>query len=97
MAHDTNHGQPKENKTIISFKNSFWLVVIIVGLFVAALNFIKAESGEEEGKGEGAKTEMEAKEHHGSGKAEGKAEEHQKSEESKPAEAAPADTAKAEK
>ena len=60
MSHDTNHGQPKENKTIISFKNSFWLVVIIVGLFVAALNFIQAESGAEEGKGETkASSEME--------------------------------------
>jgi hypothetical protein len=49
MSHDS-HG-PKENKTIISFKNSFWLVVIIVGLFIAALNFIQAESkGEGEGK-----------------------------------------------
>ena len=58
MSHD--HGHSKENKTIISFKNSFWLVVIIVGLFIAALNFIKAESGDEtEGKSE-AKTEMKA-------------------------------------
>ena len=48
MAHDT-HGHPKENKTIISFKNSFWLVIIIVGLFIAALNFVKAEGGGEEG------------------------------------------------
>ncbi len=51
MGHDTNHGHSKENKTIISFKNSFWLVVIIVGLFIAALNFVKAESGAEEGEG----------------------------------------------
>ena len=95
MSHDTGHGHSKENKTIISFKNSFWLVVIIVGLFIGALNFIQAESTSEEGKGEGNKTEMEAKEHH-SEKAEGKTEEHGKAEESKPAEAAPAaDTAKA--
>jgi hypothetical protein len=51
MSHDTNHGHSAENKTIISFKNSFWLVIIIVGLFIAALNFIQAESGsKEEGK-----------------------------------------------
>ena len=88
MSNDT-HGQPKENKTIISFKNSFWLVVIIVGLFIAALNFIKAESkNEEEGKGEGKeKTEM---------KATGEKSE-QKAEESKPAEAAKDTTAKAAK
>jgi cytoskeletal protein RodZ len=63
MSHDSHHGHTKENKTIISFKSSFWLILIIVGLFVAALNFIQAESGKEEG--EKAKTE----EHHG---AEGK-------------------------
>ncbi|MES2702073.1 MAG: hypothetical protein V4649_05510 [Bacteroidota bacterium] len=47
MSHDTHHSHSKENKTVISFKNSFWLVVIIVGLFVAALNFIQAQSGTE--------------------------------------------------
>ena len=56
MSHDTHHGHSKENKTIISFKNSFWLIVILVGLFVAALNFVQAESGGEEGH-EGTKTE----------------------------------------
>ena len=52
MSHDTHSAHSQENNTIISFKNSFWLVVIIVGLFVAALNFIQAESGGEEVKGE---------------------------------------------
>ena len=61
MSHETGNGNSTENKTIISFKNSFWLVIIIVGLFIAALNFIKAESGGEEGKGEGKEaTEMKA-------------------------------------
>ena len=49
MSHDPQNAHSAENKTVISFKNSFWLVVIIVGLFVAALNFIQAESGSEEG------------------------------------------------
>lgn len=63
MSHET-HGTG-ENKTIISFKNSFWLVVIIVGLFIAALNFIQAQ---DEGHGEGHGTEMKAhEEHEGSG------------------------------
>jgi len=57
MSHDTNHGHSDKKETIISFKNSFWLVIIIVGLFIASLNFIKAESGGEEGEGH-------AKEHH---------------------------------
>jgi len=55
MSHDTHdshdaHDVAKEKKvSIVSFKSSFWLVIIIVGLFIAALNFIKAESGGEEG------------------------------------------------
>jgi outer membrane biosynthesis protein TonB len=53
MSHDTHHGHSTENKTIISFKNAFWLVVILVGLFVAALNFVQVES------------KPEAEEHHG--------------------------------
>jgi hypothetical protein len=58
MAHNTHHGDSKENTSIISFKNSFWLVVIIVGLFIAALNFIQVESegGEEHHHGEAHKT-----------------------------------------
>ncbi len=53
MSHDTHHAHSKENKTIISFRNSFWLVVILVGLFIAALNFVQAESAPEgEGHGE---------------------------------------------
>ncbi len=52
MSHDTNHGHTQENTTIISFKNSFWLVVVLVGLFIAAINFIQVESaGGEEGHG----------------------------------------------
>lgn len=69
MSHET-HGTG-ENKTIISFKNSFWLVVILVGLFVAALNFIQAESGgEEHGHGEAHGTEIKAHEEHQGGGAE---------------------------
>jgi len=52
MSHDTHHAHSTENKAIISFKNSFWLVIILVGLFVAALNFIQVEGkGSEEGHG----------------------------------------------
>ena len=66
MSHET-HGTG-ENKTIISFKNSFWLVVILGGLFVAALNFIQAESGgEEHVHGEAHGTEMKAHEEHQGG------------------------------
>ncbi len=66
MGHDT-HGT-NENKTIISFKNSFWLVIIIVGLFIAALNFIQDVSSDEgHGHSEGHGTEMKAHEGHSGG------------------------------
>ena len=59
MSHDTHSAESAENKSIVSFKNSFWLVIILVFLFVAALNFVQAESHGEEGKTEGKeKTEM---------------------------------------
>lgn len=54
-AHGHHHGHthntpsPEEisKQTRISFKNAFWLIIIIVGLFIAALNFIQAEKGGE--------------------------------------------------
>ena len=72
--HDTHHDQNKERKvSTVSFKNSFWLVVIIVGLFIAALNFIEAESHGE--KGEKEKTEMKGAPEASAEKTEMKAEE----------------------
>lgn len=76
MTHDThNNGNSEKDQTIISFKSSFWLIVIIAGLFVASLNFISAMSGghEEAAGGHGAHTEAaghgghEAKEHKAEG------------------------------
>jgi hypothetical protein len=89
MSHDT-HGHSKENQTIISFKNSFWLVVIIVGLFIAALNFVKAESSSDEGEGK-EKTELKATTEPAAEKTE------QKAEATQPAATATTDTAKAAK
>jgi len=57
MSHDThNSGSSEQTKSKVSFSSSFWLAIIIVGLFVAALNFIQAES-----KGEGDKAGAEKK------------------------------------
>ena len=69
MAHETHNGEKAEKaKSLISFKSSFWLVVILVGLFIAALNFIKVMGTSEEGKGKkGESTE----EMHGGKPAEG--------------------------
>ena len=64
MSNETNSGLPHERaKSIVSFKSSFWLAVIIVGLFVAALNFVQVmskgeEGGEKKEATEQAKTEL---------------------------------------
>ncbi len=82
MAHEThNDASSEKNKSIVSFKSSFWLVVILVGLFIAALNFIKVMGEHEGGKVEkteatemkGEKTEEPAKEAEGAKKEEVKA------------------------
>lgn len=88
MSHDTHQEHSAENTTIISFKSGFWLVVIIVGLFVSALNFIQAESG-----GEGAKGEAKEKKEMSTGKEAGAEKMEKKAEEPKAAEAAGKDAA----
>lgn len=63
MAHGThNDAHSERSKSKVSFKSSFWLVVILVGLFIAALNFISAMSHHEGGEGK-----HEATEHHEAG------------------------------
>jgi uncharacterized iron-regulated membrane protein len=59
MSHDTHNAHSKENKAVISFGNAFWLVIIIVGLFIAALNFIQVESASS-GEGHGHEATHEA-------------------------------------
>jgi len=58
MAHETHHetsnGTEKKSKT--SMSASFWFVLILAGLFIAAVNFVNVVSHEPE-EGEGAKTE----------------------------------------
>jgi cytoskeletal protein RodZ len=85
MSHDTHQEQSTENKTIVSFKNSFWLVIILVFLFIGALNFVQAESHGEEGKAEPKeKMEMNGMKEPASEKNEAKAEQ-PKADETKPA------------
>jgi len=69
MSHDTHNGHSTEKKTVLSFRNSFWLIIILVGLFIAALNFVQAESAGEAGH-EGAKTEESHEMHKGGHEAE---------------------------
>lgn len=49
MGHDTHHSTPAETRPTASFRSSFWLVVILAGLFVAAVNFISVMGHDEEG------------------------------------------------
>jgi hypothetical protein len=56
-AHQDTHHVSDNSKSKIAFKSSFWFVIILVGLFIAALNFIGAmSSGEEGGKAEKTET-----------------------------------------
>jgi hypothetical protein len=49
--HETSHGTEKTSKT--SSGASFWFVLILVGLFIAAVNFVNVTGSEHE---EGEKT-----------------------------------------
>ena len=49
-AHDTtHHGTSDQERSKSSFSASFWIVIILVGLFIAALNFINVMGHDEEG------------------------------------------------
>jgi len=53
MSHDPHSGHNKQsdiNQSKTSLGSSFWLVVIIVVLFIAALNFVNVISNSEEKK-----------------------------------------------
>jgi hypothetical protein len=54
--------------TKVSFSSSFWLVIILVGLFISALNFIQAQKGGEGHEGHGATKEHAGSEGHGDAK-----------------------------
>ncbi|MEI8279867.1 MAG: hypothetical protein WCG87_08880 [Bacteroidota bacterium] len=64
MAHETQQ-HSTENKPRTALTSSFWFVIVLVGLFIAAVNFVKVMSNSEE---EGTKTEAT---HEGAAKAEG--------------------------
>lgn len=61
MSHETHHPSDKTPKT--SSSSAFWFVLILAGLFVAAVNFVNV-MGHDEGGGHGAT--HEAKEQTGS-------------------------------
>ena len=49
MSHETQHS--KENTTSTSFKSSIWFVLILVGLFIAAVNFVNVMGHDDGGHG----------------------------------------------
>jgi hypothetical protein len=61
MSHDTHSSHTADKRSIASFRSAFWLIIILAGLFVAAVNFVKVESSEtEEGHGTAATEHVEA-------------------------------------
>lgn len=55
--HDTNHASSEMKKSATSYRSAFWFVIILVGLFIAAVNFVNV-MGHDEGEGhEGHATE----------------------------------------
>jgi len=58
MSHETHH-HPQDNKPTTSYNSAFWFVIILVGLFIAAVNFVNVMGhDEEEGHGGHESTEM---------------------------------------
>lgn len=56
--HDTHHHDTTDTRPTTSFRASFWFVLILAGLFIAAVNFVGVMSHDtEEGGHEGTHTE----------------------------------------
>lgn len=45
--HDTHH-VPAETRPTTSFRSAYWFVIILAGLFIAAVNFVSVMSHDEE-------------------------------------------------
>jgi hypothetical protein len=57
--HESNHAQA-DNKPNTSSSASFWFVIILIGLFISAVNFVSVMSHDTGGHGEGHSTEHSA-------------------------------------
>ena len=50
MSHDThNHHDTQNDKPVIAFKSAFYFVIMIAGLFIATIGFVKSMSHDEGG------------------------------------------------
>jgi len=56
--HQDTHHTSENAKSKVAMRSSFWFVIILVGLFIAALNFINVMGSESEEGGKTEKTEM---------------------------------------
>lgn len=65
MSHDTHeHHHPAGNdKPVVEFKSAFYFVLILAGLFIATIGFIKSMSHDEGGHGEHSAQHTEAAGH----------------------------------
>lgn len=68
MSHDTHTSHDLDNRPTTSFRSAFWLVIILAGLFIAAVNFVKIESSSDETNNEATSSET-MKGESGTGKA----------------------------
>lgn len=83
MSHDSHHEEHHQEgpeiditKSKPAFTASFWFMLILAGLFIAALNFINVMSQPEEGHGGGHDTHTEATHEGGHGSHDAKAADH---------------------
>lgn len=51
MSHDTHehHHESHNDKPVLEFKSAFYFVIILAGLFIAAIGFVKSMSHDEGG------------------------------------------------
>ena len=52
MSNAQQHSATAEQDTATSFQAAFWLVLMLVGLYIGSLNFVKMESNHKEEKSE---------------------------------------------
>lgn len=53
MSHDTHNQASETTSSTTSFRSAIWFVILLAGLFIAAVNFVRAMSHDEEGHGGG--------------------------------------------
>lgn len=67
MSHETHHHT--DNQTGSSSGAAFWFVLILVGLFIGAINFVNVMGHDEEGHDAGHETHIQSGDHNASGQA----------------------------